>query len=187
MASCSSPSGRSVRVGGRDEDVDLVAEHQPHAPVGGAERTGADPHHLARRAQRVEVSGLVVGHPSGEHVGLEDRGGDRRALQHPERLDQRVEAAAGQAHALPLGQEAGQRRRVDRLDLAPEGRQRAAPELAQHVVVAPLALDAVGAELASHDPTLGLQPFQRPEDPSAVGAEAGRRPRRVRNGPWVRA
>ena len=55
------------------------------------------------------------------------------------------------------GQEAGQRGGVDRLDLLAQRGERPAPELAEDVGVAPLALDAVGPELAAHDPAVALE------------------------------
>ncbi len=70
------------------------------------------------------------------------------------------------------GQEAGQGVGLDRLDLPAQRRDRAAPQLAQHVVVAPLPLHAVGAELAPHDPILELQRLQRASSPLDRHAEA---------------
>ena len=68
------------------------------------------------------------------------------------------------------GQEAGERLALDRLDLAAQRGERPAPELAQHVVVAPLALDAVGPELAPHHPAVGLEAFEHRQH--AVDAHA---------------
>ena len=99
--------------------------------------------------------------------------GDRRALEDPEHLGQPVEPRRAAADALPRGQEPGQRLGVDRLDLATQRGERAPPQLAQHVVVAPLALDAVGPELAPHDATVDLEALERLADPGLVGAEAG--------------
>ena len=131
-----------------EQQAGLVAEGQADPPVGGPDRSGADPHHLTGGAQRVEVGRLVVGQASREHVAVEHRCHERRALQLRDHLDERVDAAAGHADAVPAREEAGQRGAVDRLDLAAQRGERPAAELAQHVVVAPLALHAAGAELA---------------------------------------
>ena len=55
------------------------------------------------------------------------------------------------------GQEARERRRVDRLDLVAHRRERAAAQHAQHARVAELALDTSRPELAEHDPPVGLE------------------------------
>ena len=52
-------------------------------------------------------------------------------------------------------------RGIDRFHLLAERGERPPPELPQDVVVAPLALDAVGPELAPDDPALDLEPLQR--------------------------
>ena len=173
-------------VGGQQQ-ADLVAEEQAHPAVGGAERAGADPHHLAGGAQRVEVGRPVAAQAGRQDVGLEHRRRDRRALEDAEHLDQAVEARARPLDALPRGQEPGQGLGLDRLDLAAQRGQRAAPQLAQHVVVAPLALDAVGPELAPHDAAVGLEPLERRAHPGRRRRPAAPAAWSVRNGPWVRA
>ena len=154
----------------RHEQRRLVAEHEPHATVAGAERARAHPHDLAGRAQRVEIGGPVLGQARRQHVGLEHRRRDRRARQHAEHVDDAVDAAPVRADAVPRRQEAGERAAVDGLDLLAQRRERAAAQLAQHVVVAPLALDAVGPELAAHDAAVGFERFERRQHP--VGADA---------------
>src|SRR4051812_20217109 len=73
-------------------------------------------------------------------------------------------AAAGNAHALPRGQEARQRHAVDRLDLLAEDGQRTPPQCLQDLFVTPLPLDAVGPELAPDDPALALERLQGEQD-----------------------
>ena len=51
-------------------------------PSVGAQAPGADPHHLAGGAQRVEIGRSVLGHAGREDVGLEHRRRQGRALQH---------------------------------------------------------------------------------------------------------
>ena len=116
-----------------------------------ADGAGADPDDLARGAQRVEVGRLVLGQAGGEDVALERRGDQRRALQLAETSTSASSPRRPAPDAVPAGQEAGQGAGVDRLHLAAQRGQRAAAQLAQDVVVAPLALDAVGPELAPHD------------------------------------
>ena len=91
------------------------------------------------------------------------------------------------ADALPGGQEPGQRLGLDRLDLAAQRGERAPPQLAEHLVVAPLTLDAVGPELAPHDAAVDLEALERLADPGLGRRRGRRRPGAARNGPWVRA
>ena len=74
-----------------------------------------------------------------------------------DRFDQRVGAAPAAADALPRREEPNEGRRVDRLDLVAQRGQRTPAQGAQHAGVAPLALDAAGAELAVHDPARGFE------------------------------
>ena len=156
-ASCTGPSGRPVLDRAGREQADAVAEVQADAPVVGTERPRADPDDLAGRAQFVEHRRPVALDPGRQDVAFEHRRGDRDTLQLLERLDERVEPAPAPPDALPRGQEARERRGVDRLDLVPHRRERPAPQHAQHVRVAPLALDAAGTELAVEHALLGRQ------------------------------
>ena len=131
-------------------------------------------------------AGSWCGQPGRQHVAVQRRGDERRALELGHHLDQRVRAPAGPTDPVPAGQEPGQGGGVDRLDLAAQRGQRPATQLAQHLVVAPLPLHALGPELAPHHAALALElleggPHRRRGD--AV-APAGCW---VRNGPWVRA
>ena len=139
------------------EQADAVAEVDADASVVGTERPRADPDDLAGRAQFVEHRSPVTLDPGREDVAFEHRRGDRDTLQLLERLDERVEPAPAARDALPRGKEAREGRRVDRLDLVPHRRERAAPEHAQHVRVAPLALHAARTELAVEHALLGGQ------------------------------
>ncbi len=69
----------------------------------------------------------------------------------------------------------GVRVRLDRLDLTPQRGERAAPKLPKHVDVAPLALDAVRAELASDDAAVALERGESGHHTRHRYAEAGRR------------
>ena len=83
--------------------------------------------------------------------------------------------------ALPGGQEPGQRRCVDRFDLAPQACQRPAPEDPEHLRVAPLALGAAGPELAQEDRPGVAQPSERlVHDPHRQPPPAGRLDRQER-------
>ena len=120
-------------VGRPDRPQDLAAgPHQRDPPVVTPETPASDPGHLAERTQLIEQARLVAGDPRRQHVPLEDRGRDRQPGQLVDDLGQalergrRAEGRAGHAdrgHTLPHRQEPGQRRGVDRLDLAPEARQ----------------------------------------------------------------
>ena len=143
------------------QEAGLIAEGEPDATVGGADRTRAHPDHVARRAEGVEVGRLVVGKAGPEDVTVERRRDQRGALQLGHHVDERIHTLAVRADAVPAGQEAGEGARIDRFHLLAERGERPPPELPQDVVVAPLALDAVGAELAPDDPALDLEPLQR--------------------------
>ena len=132
-------SGRIALLPRRREHGQLVGEAQPDATVAGTECPGTDPHHLAGGAQLVEQRWPVGTHAGGQDVGLDRRGDQGRAREDPERLDERFETAPVGRDVLPRRQEAGERRLVDRLDLAPQSRQRTAAQLAQHVDIAVLA------------------------------------------------
>ena len=164
--------GRRGGVGLRDQEAQLVAEHQPHPPVVGADGPGPHPDHLARGGQGVEVGGAVLVHAGREDVGLQHRGGDGCALQHAEGLDQPVDPAAGQSDPLPRRQEASQGVGLDRFHLAAQGGQRPAPDAPQDLGVAPLPLHPAGAELALHHPTLGGEVGQGGHHPGLVDGEA---------------
>ncbi len=162
------PVGQVVGLGRRrHQQPRLVAEHQPHPPVGRPDGARPHPHQLARRAQGVEVGGPVLGQPGRQDLGLQHRRRQRCALQLGQHVDQRVHAPPGRPQPVPLAEEPGQRGPVDRLDLLAQPGQRPPPQLAQDLDVAPLALDPVGPELALHDPALVGQ-----------GTERGRGPRR---------
>jgi hypothetical protein len=76
--------------------------------------------------------------------------------------------------AVPARREARERALVDRLDLMAQGGQRGAPQPAQHLGVAPLALRAAGTQLAAHKLAGALQPRQhgREVEPVAVAQHA---------------
>ena len=95
--------------------------------------------------------------PHAEDVAVEGRCHQRRSLQLRDHVDERIGASPGLADAVPAGQEAGERARIDRLDLLSQRGERAPPELAEHVAVAPLPFDAIGPELAAHHPAVALE------------------------------
>ena len=76
---------------------------------------------------------------------------------------------------VPVHEEAAERRRLNRLDLLPQPRQRSLPHRAQHLGVAPLAAAAAGTEFAVDHPASGQQPRQRRIDHREAQAQARRR------------
>ena len=163
------------RLGGRrrEQRRRVRAEHERDAAVVGPERSGADPGHVAARDERVEVGGPVPADPGREDVGLEDRRRHGRALEPGDGVGERVDVAARAVRSLPRGEEPGERRRVDRLDLAPEQRERPPAEPAEDVGVAPLAPRATGSELAADDRVGGFERRQRFLHALDGGAEPG--------------
>ena len=174
-ASWMRPDGGSTGSVDGSRSACLIAEEQANASVSSADRSRADPYDIARGAQRVEVRGRVPAQPRREHVGLERRRDDRRALQLPEHFDQTVDAVARPGvDAVPCQREPRVRIGLDGLDLAAQRCERSPPQLAQHVDVTPLALDAVGPELTADDSSLGLEGGERGHDALDGGSEPGR-------------
>ena len=150
----------------------MVGKAQPDASIAVADRARSDPDHLTARAQLVERCGAVAGHSCRQQVALDRGRHERCTRQHAERLDQRLGPATVAGDAVPRRQEARQRLGFDRLDLTPQRRQRATPQLAQDVGVAPLTLDAIWPELAAHQPVVGGERRNRALDPLERYAEA---------------
>ena len=76
-----------------------------------------------------------------------------------------------------MGEEAGQRVLLDRLDFAAQPGQRLAANLAQDLGVAPLAMKAAGTEAAFEDAALGGKLAQRVFDGGGVEARSAPRAR----------
>ena len=122
------------------------------------------PHELAGRAQLVELLRPVVGHAPLQHLRLPQRHRQRQRLQRDERLAQR----RAPVDPVPARQEAPERGLLGRLDLAAKRGERRAPQPAQHVGVAPLALDAARPQLATDERLVALE---REQDVLDVDAE----------------
>ena len=163
--------GRIDGVPSRCQQRELVGEAEADPTVATADRTGSGPDDLTRGAQLVEHRRGEVPHSPRQHVALDRRGDHRCTGELSDRLDQPVETASGPAPTVPSRQETGKGIRFDRLDLAPQHRQRPSPELAQHVDVAPLALHTTRPELATHHPLVGGQRRDRPLDSFDRGRE----------------
>ena len=134
-----------------------------------------------------------------EDVALEDRSRDRQARELVHDLREALERGrAPERHdrdprrrrwrdPLPGGEEPGERDRVDGLDLAPQLRERPAPEQAEDLGIAVLALGATGPELAGEQRARVDQPVERVLDDARRQAPAARRlrpeERPVRPGP----
>jgi hypothetical protein len=86
-----------------DQEPGLVAEHQPHPTVGGAEGSRRRSTRCRRRCEGVEVGGPVVVEAGGQHVGFEDRHGDGGALELGEHVGEGVEPRRRRADPLPQG------------------------------------------------------------------------------------
>ena len=165
----------------REEQVGGIGEGQRYPAVAAGYRTRAAPHHLAGRAQLVQIGRCVVGDPGGQHQAFQGGGRDRHALQLVDGGRDRVNAAGSwPPTCCQRGQEPGERARRHRLDLLAQRGQAAPPQQAQHLGVAPLDVAAVGGgrELAGDHATGGGQPAQRVVDhghaePEAVGAILG--------------
>ncbi len=182
---------------GRPQDLAARPDEDDPAVVA-AEAPPPHPGDLAERAELVEQPRLVAGDPRRQDVALEDGRRDRQPGQLVDDLGQPLEGGAaaqrrpGRAADRPARRPASRAGtapsagRVDRLDLAPQARQRATAEQAQDLRVAPLALGAARPELAAQERARREQPLERVLDDADRQAPA-RAGSGVRNGPWVRA
>ena len=114
------PSGRASGIGvGGARTRRWSRNSSVTRPSFGAERSGADPDEVAARRQGVEVGSLGTPAPAPEHIALEDRRRDRRALQATRSAS--ISASGpprGRSAPCHAGQESPEGRRVDGLDLA---------------------------------------------------------------------
>ena len=158
----------AVRQADRSERLAAGAV-QHDAPVVPPERTSPDPGDLAERAELVEQPRLVTRDPGRQDLPLEDRGRDRHAGQLVDGLGEPLEGrGATQGHGcrsergdtLPGGQEPGERRGLDRLDVPPQPGERPSSEHPEDLRVAPLALDAVRPEFAVDEGSALAEPVQ---------------------------
>ena len=128
------------------EEGQLVGEEESDAAVALANGLNAGPGDFAGGDQRVEAGRSVVGDARGQDGRLEERCGERRALQAFNGVEQgvemRVPAVPRRKQALPVGEEAGQRVLFDGLDFAAKLGQGLAADLAEDFRVAPLAMRA---------------------------------------------
>ena len=69
-------------------------------------------------------AGLIAGDACGKDLGFEERGGQRRALQIFDDVEQSVEAAARLHDALPAGEQASERMLLDGLDFFAQAGER---------------------------------------------------------------
>ena len=152
---------------------ELAAGPDEHDPaVVAAEAPPPHPGDLAQRAELVEQPRLVAGDARRQDVALQDGGRDRHAGELVDDLGEPLEggaaaqrrpgrAARPAATPCHVGQEPRERRRIDRLDLAPQPGQRAAAQQPQDLRVAPLALGAARPELAAQERPGAEQPLER--------------------------
>src|SRR5581483_680728 len=114
-------------------------------------------------AELVELLRSIARDAARQHLGLPERDRQRQALQRDQRLAER----GAPVDSVPARQEAAERGLLGRLDLAAKRRERRAAEAAQHIRVAPLALDPAGAELAADELVRLLEPAQQNLDVDA--------------------
>ena len=156
----SSPAWRRL-AGEPQPQSRVVGQVQRDAAVAFAERLDADPDDFAGRHQRVEHGRLIVLRraPAGSRARAPTPESPRPAAARSRRAALR--GRAGPSRCRATTQEAAERVGVDRLDLLPQPRQRAAAQAAQDVGVDPLALGAARPELAFDQPSRLGQPQQQ--------------------------
>ena len=170
--------GRGVG-GRRAQQRRVLAEVDGHPSAADAAGARADPDDLAPRRQLVEPRRRVVGQPARKHLRLPLGGRQGQPLEPGEHVAQGVRAARGArpVDPLPVGQEAPERARVGRLDLAPQRRQARPAQAAHHLGVAPLPPGPAGPQLAAHHRPVGLEGRQGAARRPAARARSGRRGR----------
>ena len=112
----------------RHEAGRVIAEIQRDAPIHCAQRATTDPNHLAHRHELVQEARVVAGHAAPDHVPLDDAGRQSQTLKLEDDLQQPIHARRPRTDAMPFGKEASENLGRNRLDLAPQGRERAAPQ-----------------------------------------------------------
>ena len=118
---------------------------------------GADPHDFAGCAELVELPRVESGNPAWQYVRLPERDRQRQSLQRHERLTQRGAAI----DAMPVRQEAAERRLLCRFDFLPERGERRAPQTTQNVGVAPLSFAPARPQLTTNELLLTLELLQQ--------------------------
>ena len=156
------PLGR--RVGGRrPEQGRVLAEVDRHPAAADAAGARARPRRSRPAPPARPARRPVIGQAARQHLRLPLGRRQRQPLERRERVAQRVGPAgrAGPVDALPIGQEAPERARVGRLDLAPQRGEARAAQPPHHLGVAPLAPRPARAQLAAHQRPVGLEGRQR--------------------------
>ena len=165
----------------RHEPGRVTAQIKGDAAVARAQRTATHPHHLAHRNQLVEQPWRVVADARGDHVALDHRGGQSKALELEDDLQQPVHAAGPDSNAVPGRQETSQRVGRHGFDLAAQGGEGAAPQGAEDLGVAVLAALGHLPKLARHHLAARSEPRQ-----GRLDRRGGQPPtlRRIRRDEW---
>ncbi len=142
-ASCAGESsGAPLPLGGGANQIADLRGSTGRPGRNSAQRTGADPHDLARSAQLIDPRRRIRADASREDVALPHLGRHGQPLERHQHLAQAVDPGAGRrmaVDALPGGEEARQRAVVDRLYLLAQNGQRGPAQAPQHLGVAPFA------------------------------------------------
>ena len=180
---------RRIRRPQRTQDL-AARPHQRDPAIVTTETPPPHPGDLAECAKFIQQPRLIAGDPRRQDVPLQDRRRDREPGQmvHDlrETLERRGPAQRGthrpdRCHTLPLGQEAPQRGRIDRLDFPPQPGQRATTQQPENLRIAPFPFRATRSELATQQGTGRQQPLKRvTDDPDREPPTHGRLRRQER-------
>ena len=157
----------------RPQRFQLLRQIQPNPSVALANRVEADPVHLARRNQGVEIGGAIAADARGKNLRLQNGRGQRRALQVLDRVQQGIQAAPGLDDALPARDQPGEHGLLDWLNLLPKPCERFPANSPQHLRIAPLAMHAARAKTALDDAPQAHQALQRRVHAGQRQTEAG--------------
>src|SRR5688572_21959475 len=146
-----------------DEEPGVFGERERDLAVARPDGARAVPDHLPRGDEGIEIARVVIEDARRQHTCLEVAGGDRSTLQPLDRVEQRRLTAPGPVYAMPADEQAAEGRGLDRFDLATEPCERALPQRAEDVRLAPLEPTSTGPVLPFHERACSLETPERVE------------------------
>ena len=118
---------RRLRWSNRPKGEQLLRKVKPDPTITLANRIQPNPHHLARRNQRIQIRRFIPQQTRRQNLRFENRCGQRSPLQILDHIQQSIQSTPRLHHALPPCKQPRQRPLLDRLNLLPQPRQRPPP------------------------------------------------------------
>ncbi len=152
----------------------MVGEIERDAAVAAADRIDSAPDQLAGREEHVQVAGPERLDPRSQHLAVQRARDQRSSLELLDGGEERIDPAARPRDPLPVHQEASERRRLHRLHLLAQPRQRPPLERLEDLGVDPFPAAATGQELSLEHALLGREPLERGAHHPHAGSPARR-------------